>query len=589
MSPTVDAKVISPTSIGDKVQDGRVQKPKTKKKDGIVPNYSINGRTFACEGCKNGHRVSKCTHAAQRPVHMTNDPGRPSADQKRHCDCPRTCQCTKKNCKCDRKCNCMQAMYMLVYVPMGANEAEEEKQTGEWQIGRTVITDLKGKELTNDEIKLRKQEKLRQQQRRTSRTGTLGALNGRPPSQGSTTTSGTPVSVKSEEFATLPVSMPKSGCCQNKNIPGHQPIVEVKNEQAATVEAKRSQRHCNCGDDCACAICLVHPNNATSQRIVQQRAVELSNNALSFRGNAVDQSHRTRPEEKGLSCMGTNPQFAWHTDPNPSAADLQTLFGTDHMADSGYYISYPVHGYSLSLAPPKGTCCSSSMPPDRRDLSSNHGSSRFLPFVGPNVELLSPPHDCSNEDFAMTQGLSEQATTQSDFQPSLGLSDDIFPPEPYVGQATVAGVYGMGDNWPSFTASRPIPQPWSSTNSDLEPSCIAPSVVTDFGTNAASLSTIAPPGTVNHFNTTAATMGLPPKPQTFGRRRLPGYEAQYHHQSLAQDPSFKSGYSSMIAPPSTYTPADFATLEPMDFFIDGAASAHAYSSPDVGVKQAYPP
>jgi hypothetical protein len=580
--------VTSPTSIGDKVQDGRVQKPKAKKKDGIVPNYSINGRTFACEGCKNGHRVSKCTHAAQRPVHMTNDPGRPSADQKRHCDCPRTCQCIKKNCKCDRKCNCMQTMYMLVCVPMGDKESDEEKQMGEWQIGRTVITDLKGKELTTDEVALRRQEKSRQQQGRTSRASTLGAVNGSLPPQGPTTRFATPVSIKNEESATLPVSMPKSGCCSRKNIQDQRPVVEVKAEQAATVEAKHLQRHCNCGDDCACAICLVHPNNATSHRIIQQRAVELSNNALALRGNAVDQSHRTRPEEKGLSCRGTNPQFAWHTNPNPSAADLQTLFGTDHMADSGYYISYPVHGYSLGLAAPEGSCCSSSMPSHRRDLSNHNGSSRFLPFVGPNVELLSPPHPVSIDDFAIPPGFPEQVTSQTDFPQYLDLSDDIFPSEPYVGQATVAGVYGMGDNWPNFSASQPIPQSWSSTSSDLEPSCIAPSVVTEFGTNAASLSTIAPPGTVSHFNATAATTRLPPKPQTVGRSQLPGYEAQYHHQSLTQDRSFKPGYTSTITPPSTYTSSDFAALEPIDFFIDVAASNHAYSPLDIGVTQPYP-
>ena len=362
MAPSVNAKITSPPPSEHKVQDGRVQKPGAKKKkDGIVPNYSINGRTFACEGCKNGHRVSKCTHAAQRPVLMTNDPGRPSADQKRRCDCPKTCQCTKKNCKCDRNCTCMQTMYILVYVPLGGKENDDEKQKGEWRIGRTIITDLKGKELTEEEIALRKQEKSRPQHGRAGRIGMLGAAIGKPPAQTSPTRCAAPVSIKTKGSAELPVDTPKPGCCGRKNIQNQPPVIEVKNEHIGPAQPKPLLGHCTCGDNCGCAICLDHPNNAASHRMVRQRAAEFSGNGLYVQGSEVEQSRPTIAEAKSLSCMGTIPQFAWHTNPDPSAADLQTLFGADNMVDGGYFISYPVHGYSFAPVAPERKCCSSSM------------------------------------------------------------------------------------------------------------------------------------------------------------------------------------------------------------------------------------
>lgn len=512
---------------------------------------------------------------------MTNDPGRPSADQKRHCDCPRTCSCTKKNCKCDRNCTCTQTMYMLVYVPMGDKESEEESQNGRWQIGHTVITDLKGNKLTDDEIKLRRREKSRQQQRRPSRAGTLGAVNDTLASQSSTTSFAAPVSIKTEESATLPASTPKSGCCQRKNTQDQQPMTTGKNEAAAPVQAKRPRGHCNCGDSCGCAICLDHPNNAASHRMVQQRAAEFSSNELPLRGNVANQSYRTYPEEKGLSCMGTIPQFAWHNNPHPGPADLQKYFGVDQMADGGYFINYPVHGYPQNSAAPAGSCCSSSMPSGRRDWSSRQGSSQFLPFVGPNAELLESPHLDSHQDFANPPAFPEPVISQPDFPPSLTLGGEIFPPEPYVGQATVAGVYGMGDNWSDFCDTQPMHQLWPSTGSRIEPSCNASTVVPDFKTDAASFPNMAPLDTVNHFNATTTTRSLPPKPQTAGGSGLPGYVAKYDHLLLSQDHNFKTGHSSpAFVSPCVYTAEQFATLElePMDLFTDMEASHDCYHS-----------
>ena len=581
MSPSIDAKATSPSEVEDKVQDGRVQKPKAKKRDGIVPNYRIDGRTFACEGCKNGHRVSKCTHAPHRPVLMTNDPGRPSADQKRHCDCPKTCSCTKKNCKCDRNCTCVQTMYILVYVPMGERESNQEKQKGEWKIDHEIITDLKGKPLTEEEIESRRREKSRQRQGRTSRVGTFGAVNDGPPSQGSTKTTATPINTKSEIATTVAAGTSKSGCCYRKSV----------QEQSRIPEVKRPLGDCNCGDECACAMCLDHPNNKTSHRIIQQRAAQLWSNPSMLRGNALDQKSHTPPGEKSLSCMGTKPQFAFYTNPHPSEADFQTMFGQDATTSRGYCLSYPVNGYPSTPTAPGGHYYSSTMSTNHLNSSSHEGLSQFLPFVDPNADFLSTPHPLANQHFTMaTMSVPEQSTQQTDFSKSFNFGSDIFQAEHCVGQATVAGVYGMGDDWADFCASQRMTPRWPSANSDLESPCNTSSVIPNFENHAASFPSIAPPGTLDHLNADPATMSLSPKTQTVGHGALPEYPAQYPYHPVEQDHSLKPGYTlPAIAPLSTYAVDALPDL-PIgdDFLLRMPSSNQAYNSPNFGVAQTYP-
>jgi hypothetical protein len=591
MSPIIDVKPTSPNEVEDKVLDGRVQKPKPKKRDGIVPNYRIGGRTFACEGCKNGHRVSKCTHAPHRPVLMTNDPGRPSADQKRHCDCPKTCSCTKKNCKCDRNCTCVQTMYVLVYVPMGERENNQEKQKGEWKIDHEIITDLKGKLLTEEEIESRRREKSRQQQGRTSRAGTLGAVNDGSPSQVSTNTTATPVSMKTEVATTVAASTSKSGCCHSKNIQEQPRIPEVKKESPIPAQTKPPLGDCNCGNECACAMCLDHPNNKTSQRIIQQRAAQLWGNPSMLHGNVLDPKSLTPPDEKSLSCMGTKPQFAFHTNPHPSEADFQTMFGQDATTNRGYCLCYPVNGYPSTPTAPGGNCCSSTMSTNHLDSSSHGGSSQFLPFVDPNADFLSTPHPLANQDLTMaTMSVPEQSTQQTDFSNSFNFGNGIFQPEHCVGQATVAGVYGMGDHWASFCASQPMTQRWSSADSDFESPYNVSSVIPNFENNAPSFSPIAPPGTLDHLNTNLATMSIPPKIQAVGHGALPEYRTQYPYHPVEQDHSLKQGYTlPAIAPLGTHTVDAFTDL-PLsdDILLRTLSSNQANNFPDFGVAQTYP-
>lgn len=310
MSPGTSPESASPRASGRKVQNGRIEKPKAKK-ELKQPTYRIGGRTFACEACKKGHRVSKCTHASERPVSMTNDPGRPSGDQKRHCDCPKQCACTKKNCKCDRNCSCTQTMFMLVYVPMKDGEKAKE---GEWQIGQEVITDLQGKKLTEEEIRVRNELKQMQQTAKSS-VPPPGTLKVSP----TTSSTGSP---------------PKSCCQHKKNIEEQkQPI---PGPEAVAAGQRRPQ--CNCGTGCTCAFCLDHPNNQTSHFLAQQQAAYFSSQSY-----GQQQMHPSwEPPQVGGSCMGTNPRFAVSNTPNPSQSQFQTLFPAVGPANQGgYFISYP--------------------------------------------------------------------------------------------------------------------------------------------------------------------------------------------------------------------------------------------------------
>jgi hypothetical protein len=259
------------------------------------------------------------------------------------------------------------------------------------------------------------------------------------------------------------------------------------------------------------------------------------------------------------------------------------------MVDGGYFISYPVHGYSFAPVAPERKCCSSSMTAEHQVLQGPQSPSPLSPFADPHTELLSPGGLDSHQDFITAPPFTEHTTAQSDFNPSLDLGGEMFSPQPYVGQATVAGIFGLGDTISDSHASPVMPQLWSAVKSDIAPSVNALSVNPDFKTNATSFSTMAPPRTVHPFETTAAAMGRPPKPECVGDCGLPEFEARYRHQSLTKDSGFKT--SQGVVPSGMNPPNDFAKLdiEPMDFFADLATSSGSYNSPNIGACPGYFP
>ena len=328
------------TAARIKAHEGRIEKPRARRREGNAANYSIDGRTFACESCKRGHRVSKCTHALQRPVHMTNDPGRPSSDQKRYCDCPRQCSCTKKNCRCDRTCNCTQRMYMLVYVPFEKASEDTKKRDGEWRIDREVITDLRGKELSEEEI----HQRMKRKERQTTHVVESGSdTDTTQPSTASHPSTTPPDHL--EPLISDTKSRGTSNCCKHKAAIATSASAVDETEPVSRPSSTRPQ--CNCGSSCACAFCLDHPNNNVSQKIARGHA------AAYF----AEQNLLTGQDWLGMrnllhtgsgSCMGTNPQFAMLNNPNPSPTELLDAFGPETSSRNGYFLSYPLTPPTLS-------------------------------------------------------------------------------------------------------------------------------------------------------------------------------------------------------------------------------------------------
>ena len=564
------------------MQNGRIQKPKPKK-NGLTPTYRIDGRTFACEGCKNGHRVSKCTHAGQRPVHMTNDPGRPSADQKRHCDCPKTCTCQKKNCKCPRNCTCVQTMYMLVYVPV-----DQQKQEGEWKVDKTVLTDLKGKVLTAEEVETRRLEKLRQQGR-PSRASTLGAVDDMPVSQGYTTRFETPVSIKTETSTATSASTPKSSCCHRKNIHVEQPVPRVDYDTTVPVRTRRALGSCNCGENCPCEFCLDHPNNKTSQDIAQQRARQYFGNIPKLEEGAFDESCPNPPAQKGLSCMGTKPRFAFHTNPDPSDAEYQAIFGPDATTADGYFLAYDVGSYSADSGAPLGSS-SSTISNFHPGFSSHAASSQFSPFGETNAESTPRPHPSKDYRIA-PRFLPPQIGSQTESSTLLSLGNEMVQPDHHMlNQSTIPGLYGISSDWADVGARQHTPQQWLPANSDFESSSSdTRSVAPDSNTGSACFYSM-PPGTVNHFNSMSTTMNHLLKPPTIGRGEGSDVQAQYQYQRPGPESAYKMYHTSpTIAAPDKYTPDLFnLPLLDDDLFMDMSVSDHGYIPPDTTISQAYP-
>ena len=532
----------------EKVHEGRIHKPR-KKAEPVTPNYRIGGRTFACEGCKNGHRVSKCTHALERPVLMTNDPGRPSSDQKRHCYCPKTCSCTKENCKCDRDCTCTRKMYMLVRVPvLGPNDYE-------WQVSRELTTDLKGNELSQDEIRRRHLQRTLQQPDRSSWGSSADTGTSSPPSQSSMTTSaipagsgfGSPTPVV-RDFHTS--TLPKSNCCQHrKNIEEHKPSVPevehaetVRTEQedcGMPVHTKRVQ--CSCGPGCTCAFCYDHPNNATSQRIAHEQA-------LYYGGlrPMQDDPNQFQTLEEMNSCMGTSPQIGWFDTPHPSAVDIKNMFGIEDMASSSgsYFLSYPVKGFSQAAFQEPAADNDPQQLEFPVQMGANFGDPGFSQQNIVHQEgMIAATHGlCDTNHAAMQQPMLQQDESHPDILPSLNYVSPSTPgttafyTNPWVGDASVAGVYG------DWAATTDIASNWPSA-STYDLSYMPSNVASQEGTIPSAVSTNILPMTANPGLSGA---DIPPPAQMPPPSGFHGTHGQHNDPLIGQDPRYNINSSASM-------------------------------------------
>ena len=476
MAPRAEGASPSARSLPKKLQEGRVGKPKAKRGDGRAtktPNYKINGRTFACEGCRNGHRVSKCTHAFDRPLHMTNEPGRPSLDEKRRCNCPKSCSCKTKNCKCDRNCSCTQVMYILVYVPVEDPEKRVGEEKGEWQIEKEVVTDLKANPLSITEIEARARMKTLQDDIKASQRSLeedeVNASGGKKsPDQDDERSH--QVVVNSFKFGGSHTGLlpPKESCCGHKESIRESSPPKKSDSRPTPHQPVAGRAQCDCGIACQCAFCLDHPNNMTSQRIAQQRAVQYAGGWEAKQDRPEDYSQFVA--EKAFSCMGTNPQFAFRSTPDSSAIDLQDMFGQDVMTNGGYILRYPIEYQSAAVSQDlSGSTVGPTSSQDSFTPMHINPSDQFRPFAKQRSSFQ-PPHPvpCSIYDMSCAAVDQPPIWAQNALSSLTWDSSTNLPlPLHAVGEASLVGMYGISGGWPDSMGPptwTPQDTPWPGSN-----------------------------------------------------------------------------------------------------------------------------
>lgn len=307
-----------------------------KKKGGC----KVDGETYACGPCRNGHRVNSCQHAKERPMKATNPPGRPAAGltKKIECDCPKSCGCATgdKSCKCPNPdCSCTDTMWMLVFVPFNQDPASPggvDPHDGIWKKDYQVKTDLKGNRLTDQEVQEREERKRRQLEQAAkehhSRNNSLASVPG-------------------NLFPPMPAA--SGGCCSHQEAVAKEQRGEAMFEQgrmpAHPVAANNGIMHhpaathgCNCGAACACAFCPQHPNNQTSRQYVHEQAAFIHGQQRALNTQFTQFNSGTLQD---MSCMGGAPQFAFSTRPRAyDFGNFETAFPAS--ANRGFVMAYPM-------------------------------------------------------------------------------------------------------------------------------------------------------------------------------------------------------------------------------------------------------
>ena len=418
----------SPKGVA-RVDEGKVKKPKVLYRNEIPAIQQINGKTYACESCKRGHRVHKCDHGKTRPISETNQPGRPSAGQKRGCHCPRNCACTTKSCKCDRNCACTQEMFLIVRLDNPAIITRESTSTPKpvWEDAegnpltlKKVWADGNGKEIDDAEYEARK--RLKQEREEAAREVPSSSCCG------------------SKKLKEEPDS-PKGGCRHRQNVAAIQPhpgpTLPDLTPQSSAAEPWMST--CSCGSGCSCLYCPDHPNNATSISHAQQQVKNLAEQAYTGHGLTPGPSH---PESISKSCMGGQPSFLLSTS-DVSHHQLQQFF-SDTLNPNAIYLSYPIQRHSWTNSP-LSTHCSQVHSPTR----IVNASPEKLPAITESFSTMSTPMPLPNDivwDFSGNE-LGERSFGWLGLDASYGTDYNI-------GQATVAS---MSNSTPLATLQAPVP------------------------------------------------------------------------------------------------------------------------------------
>ncbi|KIW42875.1 uncharacterized protein PV06_06380 [Exophiala oligosperma] len=435
-------KVSSPPKTG-RVEDGKIRKIRTANRTEITPIQHFNGKTYACESCKRGHRVNKCDHGRTRPISETNQPGRPSAGQRRGCHCPRNCACTTKTCKCQRDCACTQEMYLVVRVdgPQIINREATSSPKPVWEDAngnkmtlKKVWADANGKELNDEEYHDRKR-RMRERQ---------GGVSTTPEA----TTSSCCGSKKVKEEPQSPQPLSTGGCRHRQNIE-KQPDSASLTATPAVPSASMSQSWkaaCSCGSGCSCLYCPDHPNNATSINHTQQQVKNLAEQAYSEFDGLMPVSFMQ--ENDSTSCMGGRPTFFLSRTPNVSQQQLEQYF-PESSDPNAIYLRYPISQHSWTNQPASSHCSHIPSPTTVMAMTPDPSESYVEPL--PDLSQQSLDYDFLPNDTNGTWDFSGgqfggSSFSWMDFDASRGTDYNI-------GQATVASAMDGG----IFSISQALP------------------------------------------------------------------------------------------------------------------------------------
>ncbi|KIW28769.1 uncharacterized protein PV07_04643 [Cladophialophora immunda] len=418
---TTPPKVASPARGNSRVEDGKVKKLKTYKSETPAIQH-FNGKTYACESCKRGHRVHKCDHGKTRPISETHQPGRPSAGQKRGCHCPRNCACTTKACKCDRDCACTQEMYLIVRVDNPAAIGRDATSTPKpiWEDAegnkmtlKKVWADANGKEINDEEYQDRKRRMKEREEAQSDEAKSPCCSSGKPNAE--------------------PES-PKGGCRHRQNVAAIPPLPGLPKPDPELVQGLQPQpseswkSSCSCGSGCSCLYCPDHPNNATSINHTQQQVKNLAEQA--YIGNQSLTPVAPMPQNNPRSCMGGQPSFFLSRTPAVSQQQLQQFF-SDTLNPNAIYLTYPIQQHSWTNRPLSSHCSHGNSPSSRIGVPPNDV------YADPPTETPTPwdllPNE-SNGTWNFSDGqLGDNSFSWTDFEASYGTDYAI-------GQARVASM-----------------------------------------------------------------------------------------------------------------------------------------------------
>ncbi|KAL2410868.1 hypothetical protein ABEF91_000303 [Exophiala dermatitidis] len=433
-------RVTSPPKSA-RVEDGKIRKIRSATRSDSTAIQHFNGKTYACESCKRGHRVQKCDHGRTRPISETNQPGRPSGGQKRGCRCPRNCACTTKTCKCERDCACTQEMYLIVRVDGPQTIKREATSTprpvweddkGNTLTLKRVWADANGRQIDDEEYQKRRQ-RMKEREEGISKTPEV--------SKSSCCSS---KKAKEEEQPADGTSKTTSGGCRHReNVAVSQPSIE-RQPSALTPQSNSMSNDswvaaCSCGSGCSCLYCPDHPNNATSIKHTQQQVKNLAEQA--FVGDGLMPASFV-PESTPQSCMGGRPTFFLSKTPGMSQQQLAQFF-SENSEPGAIYLTYPIQQHSWTNQPASAHCSHVQSPSGTGAVATPDPTEPFaesledMPTVPAAWDLL-PDDPSGTWNFSDGQ-LGNTSFSWTDLDASYGTDYSI-------GQATVASMTGQNSN-----------------------------------------------------------------------------------------------------------------------------------------------